>query len=510
MTRWPTKTFTVFWIEVLDLINQTLNRFEQERLDFCSWKNNHELDLSLSGETDLDLLVDFGQKHSILAILEQLGYREAANKHIKFPGISHYYGLDENTGTIVHFHLYFRLVTGESHTKNYRFPYETEILANLVEGPSGVPVPSPEWQQVLFVLRHYIKISCLPGLLLFLRERESYIREFQAIERSAGEPNPVGENILGGSRFEDLVGAINLNRNYGGQILRGLRLRHRIRHLRRTSGFRVWVRRYQQIAYRLFNKLLLRQRKRLCGGGVLLGITGLDGTARAGRIFATDGSAYFSRSGPRIVDSLESWLGAKFDTRTIHLGKPRSSVMMLPANLFLSLYRVVGRRRLRPADDQAAVFTAQKTSLLAAARYLALAIDRYAAVRRAKRLVDRGFIVITDRYPSLSPGKMDSPRIVVAEGSGSLMKKLSAWETDLYRRMGEADLLLLLQVPVEVAVERNRARIKDDKESDAEIRWRHENNRDLDYGNSRVIVVDTGCEYSQTLRNVKRLIWNIL
>jgi iron complex transport system substrate-binding protein len=27
--------------------------------------------------------------------------------------------------------------------------------------------------------------------------------------------------------------------------------------------------------------------------------------ARAGRIFATDGSAYFSRPGPRIVDSLE-------------------------------------------------------------------------------------------------------------------------------------------------------------------------------------------------------------
>jgi thymidylate kinase len=152
----------------------------------------------------------------------------------------------------------------------------------------------------------------------------------------------------------------------------------------------------------------------------------------------------------------------------------------------------------------------RNSSLVEAMRYLALAIDRHRAMVRARRLADRGFIVITDRFPSLSPGKMDSPRIVAAEGCSSLVRALALREQELYKKMASPDLLIRLQVPLEVAIERNRKRVKVDKETDDEIRGRYEINVDLDYGDCNIVELDTNREFADTLRQVRQLVWEVL
>ena len=38
--------------------------------------------------------------------------------------------LDPETGTLVHVHAYYRVITGESLAKNYRLPIEEMLLAN--------------------------------------------------------------------------------------------------------------------------------------------------------------------------------------------------------------------------------------------------------------------------------------------------------------------------------------------------------------------------------------------
>ena len=478
---------------MLRLVKDSLIEFENAKLKFCSWKNNQEIDLAINGASDLDLLVAFEQRYLFCKLVNKLGYKEATNQNLSYPNIKHFYGLDSNSGAIVHIHVYFRLTTGESHVKNYRFPFEAKILSSRITGPHGIPVPSPEWQQVLYLLRHYIKVSCLPGFLLFLREKTGYIDEFQFVGFPNNDANPIGSEVLGADFYETLQRNLNPWKSYLRQILLGMFLRHRIRHMRRISVASTFIQRYRQIFYRLINKLLLRQKKRLVNGGVFIAITGLDGSGKS-----------------TLVNELQKWLAQDLEVKTIHIGRPNSRIITLPINLLLLVWK---KLRQTPHDQPSRANTesANKTStFLQAARYYTLALDRYRVVLAGRKHVDRGCIVIADRYPSLSIGKMDSPRIVATETSSRLLHKLAEKERDLYKKMGSVDLLLRLSVPVEVAIERNRNRVKENKESDNEIRQRYEINQSLDYGQNNLVEFDTDCDYAICIRQVKSLIWKTL
>ncbi len=57
---------------------------------------------------------------------------------------------------------------------------------------------------------------------------------------------------------------------------------------------------------------------------------------------------------------------------------------------------------------------------------------------------------------------MDSPRLNPKDYKG-IKRKIAKLENSLYSKMPKPDILFSLTVPIEVAVERNRTRIKEGK-----------------------------------------------
>jgi len=152
---------------------------------------------------------------------------------------------------------------------------------------------------------------------------------------------------------------------------------------------------------------------------------------------------------------------------------------------------------------------ARESSVIAAIRYVSLAYERQAVMKKALRLRSKGCVVILDRYPSQSLGKMDGKRIV-SHGGNWLVDKFAKLENLLYESMPLADLLLLLEVPVEVAISRNQQRVKKDKETDAEIILRHQLNQGLIYNAHRTERVDMNRPIKETMLDIKRQSWSVL
>jgi thymidylate kinase len=76
--------------------------------------------------------------------------------------------------------------------------------------------------------------------------------------------------------------------------------------------------------------------------------------------------------------------------------------------------------------------------------------------------------------------------------------------------MPKPDILFSLTVPIEVAVERNRTRIKEGKESEEFIRIRHKENQNLKYIAKHLYKVDTDVPYEIEIREMKSIIWRLL
>jgi hypothetical protein len=56
-----------------------------------------------------------------------------------------------------------------------------------------------------------------------------------------------------------------------------------------------------------------------------------------------------------------------------------------------------------------------------------------------------------------------------------------------------------------LAIKRNRARIKKDKETDGEIAYRHQENQALYYSADQVFIVDANRDYESMLKSLKSI-----
>ncbi len=84
--------------------------------------------IALDGYDDLDLLVAREDIYRFERLIADLGFKEASNRHISFSGVKHFYGYDEESGEILHLHIYYQIKTGASWTKSVHFGFESYVL----------------------------------------------------------------------------------------------------------------------------------------------------------------------------------------------------------------------------------------------------------------------------------------------------------------------------------------------------------------------------------------------
>jgi len=442
----------------------------KHKIQYCSWKNNNFLQEELLGVGDIDLLVSSTQSHLFEKILNDSGFIRVFSSISEYPFIRHYYSYDVMMDKFVHLHVYYKLITGDSHLKEYRFPVEALMLKHSILSRKGIKEAHPSHQADMYMLRKYIKSSSLLGLFLLFRESEDYKSEFNYIKGRISDNSVKSPPSLFKFDVEFLkpLSFVNL-----------LKIKRHIKVWHRGVGV---VERVSQLNTRILNKLFFH-RKKIVNGGVIA-IAGLDGSGKSSA-----------------VEMLSKWLSKEFTIKIFHFGRPPATLLTYPIRIMLWVRRVVF---LKNASGSLVDSSNNKLSLISKIRYLALALERVVLMRNAHRFSLNGGIAILDRYPSNNIGKMDSQRI---PDSNSFFGRL---ESTLYESMKIADMLLKFNVDVEEAVRRNSSRIKKDKETDEEIRIRFNINDRLQYSSMLEHEIDAMQPKDEVHKQLKVLVWEYI
>jgi thymidylate kinase len=140
-----------------------------------------------------------------------------------------------------------------------------------------------------------------------------------------------------------------------------------------------------------------------------------------------------------------------------------------------------------------------------------IAYERRSLLRRLDRLRARGAIIISDRYPSLDAGTMDSAQLSTIEApTHSILRYLANLESKMYRDMPRPSIVMKLSVPIDVAISRNLSRVKPGKETERYLRERHKQPSQRSYGAMAEFSIDTSPPLEETLKAVKTKIWQYL
>ena len=480
--------------EMPPLVDRLFGCLNTGNVQYCLWKNSHEVTQSARGEEDFDLLIRRSQFTLFQGLVSNLGFREAKSKYSSHPFTYHFYGYDESYDVILHLHVYTRLITGESHSKNFHLPFERELLRSARSGLNGYRVPGGWEQFVVFLVRYYIKVSCLPGMYLLLKRCRNISDEYKHIKGEIPEDDRRLEVLLKDWGITKKI-FLSMKNGFDGpgpsvaKMLTGQRVRFSFWRWRRYGVFEGVLVRYFQIAYRMINKIAFGYKKRFENGGIIVAVTGTDGAGKT-----------------TVSDSLKEWLARHFDVRRFHMGRPPSALLTVPHRIAWGLWKSsIGNREKRSYTRKAS-----GGSIPMALHYVCIAWERARLGRRIQRLRNKGFVVICDRYKSESLGRMDGPRINAWRKKSGVIRVLGGWEQRLYRQIPKADLAVDLVVSLRVAIERNRLRGRDKRESDDKIKARHKERKEVRYAADLIDKINAGGSLSGTVQLAKKSLWNAL
>lgn len=498
---------------ISELTNYLVEKLNCNGVIYCHWKSNFSLTQALSGEMDLDLLVDRKSLPQAVAILMELGYKPAVVKWgPKTPGIFHYYDFDPQLGQFIHVHLFSTVLTGESFVKSHLLPFETMLLENTYNR-GRIKVTSKPAELVLFILRTFIKYGSLLDLIYLLRKPEDIKAELHWLQAGSDMPEALCLlkkycAVVDEQLFINCIDALNKPSTLIKRVILAWQVRRRLRIYAKDT-YLGQVLAYIQLLWgqvqRRFNGN--RKDKMLHAGGAVIGFVGPEATGKS-----------------TLVSECERWLGDVFAVRAVHAGKPPSSWLTLPVNGFIPLARSLlpQLRTTRLEGHGSAVNPTQSypkieglPSLIHAFRAVIVAWDRRQLLLKVRRSAANGEIVICDRYPSEAVGAMDSRRLQENPTKRGLIaaiyNRLARLEDRLYRQIPPPEIVLRLKVSVETAKKRNHERIKLGKESDAYLESRHRQSQDWHMTGTKYIYdIDTERPLVETILCVKKAIWESL
>jgi thymidylate kinase len=481
----------------------TLNR---AGVRYCHWKSNARLADALRGESDLDLLVARADAARFQAVIGSLGYKPCVSD--TGPSICHYYGLDEESGRLVHVHAYYRILTGGTVLKNYRLPLE-EMLLRGTRQIQGVFVPDRAAELVSFVVRKTLEHAALIEAVFLAREGSLVVEELDWLSQGVSEDEI--SRLL-----REYLPSVDLEffRNCREAIARGsavrrfllarelsFRLRHHLRYRRAHAS----VIRSSRCLAGLARRVVRRGPTRvLLSGGAVVAVVGSDGAGKS-----------------TVVGDLTGWLGTSFRVRRIHAGKPPAAVTTAGLRVLLPLMRRLAPRYRKTSVEMKGAgggghgvqaLRSGRLFFLYAVRAVAVAHERRHLLVRALRKAAGGTLIVSDRYPTPQAGAPDSPGLsFLLRDANPLYAWLARLEERAYRAMPPPDLVIYLEVPVDLACHRNLTREKAGapKPTDV-IRRRHAQTAELDFPGSPVHRVSTDTDLEITLRRVREIVWKAL
>ena len=494
---------------ILPLLLEILNDLHRQGISYCYWKSSRRVHLVLAGEGDLDLLVARRDQHRIEALLLQRGFKlfpsVSGRDH---PAVLSFLGFDEPSGKLVHVHLHLRLVTGERLLKNYRIPWEDQLLACARRHP-GLPILilDPASEALLAVVRASLELRRTDPVTL--RHWEATRQKF-ALDREALMTQVDGEALreravalIGeGARGEDLADRMVEAFYDAGRLKMPADLRRRVEaHFagqRSYNAFEYRLRSLGRLALWLagdLNKRLLHWprpwSRRAPGGGCVVAMIGVDGSGKS-----------------TAVAAMRSWLERR-DRHDADLFRHRRWAALAPLwPLKLVMPMLQRSFKTKPKGSSHGNVSSRppdlRYALLLTGWAMVVAREKRIKLLSARRAANRGLVVLADRYPQDEIlGFNDGPLLTRLSRVPAFLRRLEARAYALSRRL-PPDLVIKLMVSPPTAKRR-------EPNMDIEvIRDRTASMERLAFPGARVVCVDAEQPLSVVIGKIKREIWRQL
>lgn len=453
-------------------------------IQFFNWKGHYAAEKHLYGKGDLDLFIPLTYKDQFEKISKKIGFRRLISYQADHEFIEHYYGFDVDSSKFAHIHVYFKIVTGEHVSKNYILPLEKYLIDNQ-DATQILPTINNKGKRSIFLIRYFLKIGSALGIAQYLREKNKYILEWESFERidsyeDIPELNFTSEEL---NYLEKVYESSSLLK----RLFLSIEIKKKLKKFRRRTYVELLIFNLKNFIRRLINKYFVKKKK-LLSPGLVTAICGLDGSGKSS-----------------VVEALKQNFSEHFSVKIFHLGRPRSNLVTLFFKPFILIYSFIKRLM---KENQKKTSENKNISMVYAIRSVLLAYDRKVESQRAHKFSKEGYLVICDRYPGLSPGKMDSPRIYEDQKRGAFYKFCHRLEKDLYMSIKPADTILHLSVPLDEAIRRNNKREKFGKETEDEIRQRYNINSRVKFLSYDYNDIDATVSLEEVLFVATSLIWN--
>lgn len=488
-----TKAASTLWI-----VCQLLELLDERRIRYSHWKSNCRLQETLIGTTDLDVMVDRRDATAFDTVLAEIGFKRArSGLGLEHPGVFHAYAFDTASAKLVHLHVYFQIVSGDSLVKSYHLPLERLLLED-TRRLYGATVPSRAAELLVFTLRIALKhVSPIEVLLVNRRYREVLDELFWLLDahtaRTAKALVASHAPTIEPALLERLFEAIATPGALLRRVVLGWSVAWRLRGWRRIGVIPAIRARWWHVLLMLLGR---RQRKRLLAGGAIIALVGPKAVGKS-----------------TISDALAQHLGRHLDLLQIHAGKPPATAVSFLPSLLLPVARAIF-----PADRSSEYESGERRdgksySLLYVFRRTMLAYDRRVLLLRAARAAASGRIVVSDRYPSETVGIPDSPSFddgEIERCRRGLKRWLMATERRLYLGLPRPNMIVRLVASMEKAIERDATRTKVGGPAPDAIRRRRDLEKSGRFEGVPTLEISSDGPLDDTVCAVMRAVWNLL
>ena len=461
---------------LLDRLGQAL---ETAGVVYCQWKGHWKRTRWETGAGDVDLLVEPAGADRLEIELGRLGFKRAvAPPEAQFPGTASWIGYDDRRLSLAHVHLHRRLIVGGYWTTVYRLAMERAVLDTAVPRVP-FPVPAPELEFIMFVLRTVQRYS--PRDLLAPRQPR-WLTDAQP--EFTYLLNQVDRELVV-TRLAELLPTVDVA--FFDACTQSIRPNA-------SRWGRLWLRRGLQrrlephASHPPLSLLVQRIGRSL---RVVPRARGLH-PVRGGRVLALLGGDGAGKS--TCTAELSRWLGPHFGVMTAHLGRPPRSLTTLVVGALLKVRRAFG---------------SDGTSLFDLLRHVCTARDRYRLFSKVRRFADAGGVALCERYPvpqnRLLVGP-EIPRLLERKGGkpSLLARRLLRTEAWYYRHIPRPDVIMVLRVEPEIAVQRKTDEPAEYVRARSRIIW------DTDWTGTGAHLVDAGRMLPEVLADLKAIVWSEL
>lgn len=217
--------------------------------------------------------------------------------------------------------------------------------------------------------------------------------------------------------------------------------------------------------------------------GLIIAISGVDGSGKT-----------------TMLQEVDKVFGQFLTIDHFHLGRPQGKIIEF-------IWRSFGNKSENSTMPGCSDITTA-SSLGSAINAAILALLRLRKARHITNRASLGGLMLIDRWPTDEVGKMDGPRIILDENATwikRLCKRIESW---CYGSMPQADICYFFVVPIEVATERNRSRIKENKETDEQISARFLGNLDFKPLARKTISFENSGEFLEKRKELLDNVWH--